>query len=129
MMGNRIKSLRKQHGYTQTELGKIVGVSQTAIISYEKETSLPPIDRLSKMADIFDVSVDYLLGKTDDRSPAKKHDEPPAITDLENELSNLILQLNVDNIVLNGKKIDDTTRRLLIKSLKNSIDLAKDLTN
>ena len=81
------------------------------------------------MADIFEVSVDYLLGKTDERSLAKKHDEPSVIMDLENELSNLILQLNEDKIVLAGKKMDDTTRRIMIKSLKNSIDLAKNLTN
>ena len=129
MMGKRIKSLRKQHEITQTELGKMIGVNQTTINSYEKDISLPPIDRLSKMADIFEVSVDYLLGKTDERSLAKKHDGPSVIMDLENELSNLILQLNEDKIVLAGKKMDDTTRRIMIKSLKNSIDLAKNLTN
>lgn len=36
MLCDRIKLLRKQQGLTQTELGKMIGISQTAVISYEK---------------------------------------------------------------------------------------------
>ena len=129
MLGDRIKLLRKQQGLTQTELGKKIGISQTAVISYEKNVNVPPVDRLSKMADIFDVSVDYMLGKTDDRTTAKKCDVHTKVIDLEDELSSLILHLNEGDILFRGKEIDDTTRTILMKSLKKCMDLAKNLSD
>lgn len=129
MLGDRIKLLRKQQGLTQTELGKMIGISQTAVISYEKGVNVPPVDRLSKMADIFDVSVDYMLGKTDDRTTAKKCDVHTKVIDLEDELSSLILHLNEGDILFRGKEIDDTTRTILMKSLKKCMDLTKNLSD
>lgn len=105
MLCDRIKLLRKQQELTQTELGKMIGISQTAVISYEKGVNVPPVNRLSKMANIFDVSVDYMLGKTDDRITAKKCDVHTKLIDLEDELSSLILHLNEMIYCFVGKKL------------------------
>ena len=70
-----------------------------------KKVNVPPVDRLSKMADIFDVSVDYMLGKTDDRTTAKKCDVHTKLIDLEDELSSLILHLNEMIYCFVGKKL------------------------
>ena len=56
MIGERIKALRKQAGLTQAELGKKIGISQTAVIAYEKNVSTPPPDRLLTMSKLFGVT-------------------------------------------------------------------------
>lgn len=65
MIGLRIKSLRKQKNYSQTELAKILNLSQSTIAYYEKEQKQPSYEVLCKIANLFDVSTDYLLGRTD----------------------------------------------------------------
>lgn len=59
---NRIRALRKKHDITQEHLGSIVNVQKSAISKYELGRSDPSPDVLKKMADYFDVSIDYLLG-------------------------------------------------------------------
>ena len=62
---NRIKELRKQHKLTQEELGSIINVQKAAISKYELERATPSTDILKKLADYFNVTTDYLLGRTD----------------------------------------------------------------
>lgn len=60
---NRVKELRKKSGYSQQKLAKILNVHQTAISQWETERTSPDIDIASKMAAVFGVSLDYLLGR------------------------------------------------------------------
>lgn len=61
---NRIKDLRKELGLTQKQLAMKIGVSDASINKYEKGTMSPKIDKLEAMASLFDVSIDYLTGKS-----------------------------------------------------------------
>lgn len=63
MLGQRIKDLRKQKHISQTELGKFVGVSQTTVTAWENGRAEPSSAFLSKLADLFNVTTDYLLGR------------------------------------------------------------------
>lgn len=67
MFGQRIVELRKRQGLTQTELAKTIGISRSALSLYEIEKRQPDWETINKMASLFDVSVDYLLGRTDDK--------------------------------------------------------------
>ena len=58
-----IKELRLSKGITQTELADLCGVHQTAVSQWEKGRTLPDKQTLVKLSDIFDVSVDLLMGK------------------------------------------------------------------
>ena len=63
IMGERIKSLRKQHDLTQEALGKLIGVQKSAIRKYEKgEVENIPRSSIKKMADYFGVLPSYLMG-------------------------------------------------------------------
>ncbi|MFZ2539499.1 MAG: helix-turn-helix transcriptional regulator [Oscillospiraceae bacterium] len=64
-MPNRIKELRKSHKMNQTQLGKIVGVSTSAIGMYEQGRRDPDTSTLLNIAKTFDVSMDYLVGVCD----------------------------------------------------------------
>ncbi|WP_286905872.1 helix-turn-helix domain-containing protein [Clostridium sp. UBA1652] len=59
--GKRIKSLRQKKGLTQVELGKILNVTDLAVTKWESDASLPNTITLIKIADYFNVSIDYLL--------------------------------------------------------------------
>ena len=67
----RVKELRLEHGLTQDKLGKVIGVKHFSIYSYEKGRACPEMKSLVAMADYFDVSLDYLAGRTDKREVNK----------------------------------------------------------
>ena len=60
--GLRIRELRQNKGLTQEKLAKRLGLTKASISGYENNTAFPPVDVLSRMAIIFGVSSDYLLG-------------------------------------------------------------------
>lgn len=61
----RLKELRKQKGLSQLRLATELNTTQNTISRYETGEREPGIDELIKLADYFNVSVDYLLGRTD----------------------------------------------------------------
>ncbi len=65
----RLRELRRERGLKQDELAKEFGIAQQTISNYEKRIREPDITTLKKMADFFDVSLDFLLGITDIRTP------------------------------------------------------------
>ena len=63
-IGNRIAKLREDRGWTQEQTSSSLGISRAALSHYEKNRREPDTDTLSKFADLFNVSVDYLVGRT-----------------------------------------------------------------
>lgn len=61
----RLKDLRTGSGLTQEELGKKVGVGKMTVSQYETGSRRPDIETLEALADALNVSVDYLIGKSD----------------------------------------------------------------
>lgn len=66
---NNIRSARKKVKLTLKELGKMVGVSESTMSNYETGKREPDFDTLRKFSEILEVSIDYLLGITDDPTP------------------------------------------------------------
>ncbi len=64
-LGNRIKYLREKHNISQIEFSKKIGVSNAVLSRYESGDRKPDYDILQIIADYFEVSTDYLLGRTD----------------------------------------------------------------
>lgn len=60
--GIRLKELRENHGMTQDQLGRKIGRSKSVISSYENNVKIPPVDILTELAVIYNVSLDYLVG-------------------------------------------------------------------
>ena len=67
MIGKQLKSLRTENNYTQAELAKKLHLTPKAISFYENNQREPDIDTLYKIAEIFNVSIDYLNGKSKNR--------------------------------------------------------------
>jgi transcriptional regulator with XRE-family HTH domain len=61
MIGNNLYKLRKKAKLTQEELGKLLNISNVSYGAYERNESLPPVDKLISLANFYNVSTDYLL--------------------------------------------------------------------
>lgn len=72
MFGIKLKELRLEKKINQSELGEIIGISPSTVGMYERGQRFPDKDILGKIADYFEVSVDYLLGRTDRRNITKE---------------------------------------------------------
>ncbi|VAW18180.1 hypothetical protein MNBD_BACTEROID01-2856 [hydrothermal vent metagenome] len=71
-IGLKITELRKQKGWSQTELAKKIDVSRVIIGRYERNEAAPSIDVAKRMADAFEVSLDYLVGEGQNAAFDKK---------------------------------------------------------
>ncbi len=65
MIGERIKLLRTENNLSQDNLAKKIKSNQKQISKWERNQIEPNIDALTRLADYFEVSVDYLIGRTD----------------------------------------------------------------
>jgi len=71
--GQRLARLRKARGFSQSELGTLIGVSQRMMTYYERESGRPPAHVLPQLADALKISVDELLGVR----PVRGAQDPP----------------------------------------------------
>lgn len=65
----RLTMLRKEKKLTQNDMAKILNMSRSGFAGYEKMNKEPDFESLCFLADFFDVTVEYLLGRSDDRKP------------------------------------------------------------
>lgn len=75
MKGTRIKQLREEKKLTQIELADKLKISNSAIAMYETDKREPSDDIKLKMCELFDCSLDYLVGRTDIRNYDKDEQE------------------------------------------------------
>ncbi|MFD0621018.1 helix-turn-helix domain-containing protein [Paenibacillus sp. GCM10027629] len=109
--GNRISELREQKGWTQEELATMIGISRAALSHYEKNRRKPDFETLTQLADLFQVSIDYLIGRTN----TSQHVLDPEIEHFTEqlELSDSEL-LERFNLTVDGQQLtDDEARRFI----------------
>ena len=123
---DRLRELRKEKGLTTTALANIVGCSNPTITHYEKGDRKPDPDMLKKLADYFEVSVDYLLGRTDKKDFGIKKSPPTESVRDDNyylqllldagiteDFANSLTDAAIDNIRAYVKGIMDSKRNKL----------------
>lgn len=76
---SKLHQLRKQKGYTQEELAESIGVTRQAVTKWETSSTLPDIEKLLTLSEIFQVSIDYLV----------KEDEPCTKSSIPNACFNI----------------------------------------
>lgn len=72
-LGKRLKYEREKRNWSQKYVADKVGITNTVLSNYERDYRDPDTDTLRKLSDLYEVSSDYLLGRTDD--PAYSNDE------------------------------------------------------
>lgn len=73
--GDRIAHLRTKKKLTQAELAKRIGITRASLSHYEKNRREPDYETLKRIADFFDVSTDYILGRDKDIETIAAHHE------------------------------------------------------
>lgn len=96
--GERIKKLRYENNMTQHALAEQIGMTPTGICYWEAGRALPSLATVLELADIFNVSIDYLIGNED-----YKIDE-------------------YENLIKKIKKVDSNKQRLMLSLLNNVVD-------
>lgn len=88
----RLKNLRKEAGFTQVDVASKLGISQPAYASWERGVKKPTQENLVKIAQIFNVSIDYLVGNSEEK-----------LDELDN--IELLFRMNLKGLTEEEKKI------------------------
>lgn len=105
-MATRFAQLRTEAGFSQTALAKKMGVSRSTVAMWETGGATPTADMLFSLADLYGVSLDYLLG----RSEKSKTDWP---YNIHPELASLLIKF---------ENSDHAHQQFALKSLKGILD-------
>jgi transcriptional regulator with XRE-family HTH domain len=109
--GERISELREQHGWTQEELATSVGITRAALSHYEKNRRKPDFETLTRLADLFDVSIDYLIGRTTQEKTVLDAEVRSFVDGLELSDEDLLERFN---LTVDGRKLtEDEAKRFI----------------
>lgn len=92
-MKERLRALRLENGLTQKQLAEKLNSTDKSIWAYENGVALPPLDILKAYADFFQVSIDYLVGSSDDLGAVMIQSDAPELSTQEKELVQLYRSL------------------------------------
>lgn len=121
--GNVLKTLRTLNNIKQADLAKTIGVSASTIGMYEQGRREPDFDILQKIADYFNVSIDYLIGKAE-KSDSKISEKDEK--DIAKTMKKLKEQLSNDQgLLFDGNILDEDTSRLLLEAIEQQERMIK----
>lgn len=116
--GEFLAELRKEKGYLQKEVAAYLNVTVATISNYEKGVHTPDLNTLSKLADFYDVSTDYLLQRTKYKASINTLNKPLSADYTISDLMNTTLELDRHNT----KSLLDYYELL---TLRNSVNRVK----
>ncbi|WP_139993648.1 helix-turn-helix domain-containing protein [Kurthia sp. Dielmo] len=83
MFSQRLKYLRKEKKLTQNDMAELLGITRQGYAKYESGSGEPDIKAIDKLANFFNVTTDYLLGRSDIKNPEKMTNEGISNEDYE----------------------------------------------
>ena len=114
-LGGRLRALREGAKLLQKEIAEKAGTTQTSIYRYELNKGTPPTDTLLWYADYFDVTLDYIYGRTDDPH-GKLYDYKPKVLSEFSERNEEIRQF-VEMCFDPNSSINPKLKEMLVKML------------
>lgn len=126
--------LRDKNEKKDADVAKATGITKSTFSDWKSGRSTPKQDKLQKIAEYFNVSVDYLMtGNTDTsiNSSTSKFSNKTSLTtkdekDISKKVDDILSQLNNDEaLMFDGEPMNDETKELLRASLENSVRMAK----
>ena len=120
----RLKELRLNNGLTQKELAKSIEVGRTTISEYESGKIVPKQEGLLKIANHFNVSVDYLTGVSND--PATRKENASDLDALLNTVHYILLDEYSTPVTYEGKLLSEKQKLIiagLLDQLSDTIEL------
>lgn len=111
--GKRLRYLREENDLSQIELAKTLNITSQALSQYELNKRMPDTEMVRRIAKYFNVSVDFLLGESDERTPAHKIKE-----EYESEEAEIEELMERFNVHLNGEVLTTEDKNSVIAFLK-----------
>lgn len=93
----KLKELRKQKNLTQLEVANYLKIARTTYSAYEQKANTPDIETLKKLANYFNVSLDYLC---ENELSESKNENIKLFSDLKNKCYNLLVAMNEEQVKL-----------------------------
>ncbi|MGE0981629.1 helix-turn-helix domain-containing protein [Bacillus cereus] len=121
-LGYRLKKERERRKWSQKFVAEKIGITNTVLSNYERDYRDPDTTTLGKLADLYEISTDELLGRSNKLS---KKEERDIARDLEKTLEEL--ENSEDALMFDGEPIDEHTKEMIRISLENSMRMAKQL--
>ncbi|PKM49450.1 MAG: hypothetical protein CVV02_16035 [Firmicutes bacterium HGW-Firmicutes-7] len=138
--GDTVRKLRIQNNLTQSQLAQILSVGRPTIAGYETKGKQPDYDKLKKLANYFNVSIDFLLDNTNTaylntpsliNSAALESNSyyKEGIIHIDTEIKALVNKLDIDNsnVLFNESPLNKGSIIALKNSLTTIIDMVKDM--
>ena len=120
----RLKELRLRNGLTQNDLANAIEVGRTTISEYESGKIVPKQEGLLRIANHFNVSVDYLTGVSDD--PATRKQNESDLDSLLNTIHHILLDEYDTPVTYEGEKLSSKQKIIvdqLIEQLRDNIEM------
>lgn len=108
--GQRLAALRKEKGLTQSDIADKVGITAQAVSKWENDQASPDIDILIKLSEIFDISLDELLGK--EKASVSLNEKPT-----KKDINKMVLKISVNEV--NGDNVKVNLPLALVKVFIN----------
>ncbi|ENJ6136859.1 helix-turn-helix transcriptional regulator [Bacillus cereus] len=121
-LGYRLKKERERRNWSQKFVAEKIGITNTVLSNYERDYRDPDTTTLGKLADLYEISTDELLGRSNKLSKTEERD---IARDLEKTLEEL--ESSEEALMFDGEPIDEHTKEMIRISLENSMRMAKQL--
>lgn len=119
---DNLRFLRKKEGYTQAELARKMHIKQYNISDYEIGRIEPSLATLSKFADIFDVSVDFLIGRKARDYEETEQDIESYITDMQIDKYLIHIYEDIKDLPEKDKQVISETVRFMVDNVIHKKD-------
>jgi len=119
LIGKKLKELREDLGLKQLDIANELGVSRSTYTQYETGKSQPDLNTVSRLADYFEVSTDYLLNKTDVPTPYRgANSDLDATPDFDTELKELLKDEDELLALKDFSSMSDESKKEIIQFIK-----------
>lgn len=117
----RLREIRKENGISLKKLGEIVGVAESTMSLYENEKRQPDYDTLNKLADYFNVTTDYLLGR-EEKTTLTIKDKKEITEILESTRQQLLSQ---EGLMFDGEPASEEDVQKIIMAMQMGMEMIK----
>ena len=117
----RLKALRTEKGLSQKEIAEYLGISQPAYANYERQAREADYDTLNKLADYFNVTTDYLLGR-EDKTTLTTKDKKEITEILESTRQQLLSQ---EGLMFGGEPASEEDVQKIIMAMQMGMEMIK----
>lgn len=122
----RLRGLRKERKETQEEVGRLMGLNKSTFSAYERGIIVPPYDKISYLANHYQVSVDYLMGTTNFRIPSDRKLNDDGILDVRKHLEIIREELgsSVSVVKIGTKELDPEEKKMMGMAIDGALTTA-----